>query len=168
VLPHSHAIAKSPETITKYELLGNFTKSDTKGLLKPVRSGTSNNIISGDDSNDIIPGACYRGNYVKYRDQLSKDIMDSYVLQEIIIFNEGKRCEFNDLKEMVYDKNTMTAGYQVNNSKDGSSFKWYGKTSEPLWAKNTSLTSFTKKFNQPDNIGYFCPESVNTLPLIKL
>lgn len=170
VLAHSHAIAKSPERIKKYELLGNFTKSDTRGLLKPVRSGASDNIISEADSNNVIPGACFRGDYVGYRDQLSNDIMDSYVLQEIIIYDSDNKdiYDFDDLKETVYDNNTMTAGYQVNNSKDGSSFKWYGKTSEPLWAKNTSLTSFTKKFNQPDNIGYFCPESINTLPLIKL
>lgn len=170
VLAHSHGIAKSPATITKGELLSNFKKSDTKGLLKPIRGGAGDNTISEKDSVDIIPAACFRGNYVAYRDHLSKDNMDSYVLQEITIYDnvKKKRCEFGDLAEIVYDKNTMTVGYQVNNLVDGPSFKWYGKTSEPLWAKNTSLTSFTKKFNQPDNIGYFCPESVNTLPLIKL
>ncbi len=170
VLSHSHAIAKSPETITEYELLGNFNKSDIRGLNKPLRSGLSNNIISDKDSNDIISSACFKGDYVAYRDHLSNDNMDSYFLQEIIITNSdgSKKYNFSDLKNAIYNKNTMTAAWEVNNHVDGTSFKWYGKTSEPLWTKNTNLKSFTEKFEQDDNIGYFCPESVNTLPLIKL
>lgn len=45
-------------------------------------------------------------------------------------------------------------------------FTWYGRTSEPIWSE-TANSSSSEKYNN-NALGYFRPESVKVLPLIKL
>ena len=45
---------------------------------------------------------------------------------------------------------------------------WYARTSEPLWDPNEISSSTSKKYTENDNPGYFRPQSIKLLPLIKL
>lgn len=73
----------------------------------------------------------------------------------------------NATLKTVYNSYSGQHGYEY--ALDG--FKWYGATSSPLWYKNTAISSSNYAKYKSDNSdfqGYFRPESIKVLPLIKL
>ena len=85
--------------------------------------------------------------------------------------------QYNYVLQCVQDtdtfKLTSRSSYNIMNATGGGTeyyfdndFIWYGRTSEPVWSESENAQPTTLKHNQ--SIGYFRPESVKVLPLIKL
>ena len=83
--------------------------------------------------------------------------MKNYILQEV---TEAQLTK-------VYNTASALHGYEYRN---GNYFKWYGASSEPLWYDdNVKLNEVTSKYTEGNSVqGYFRPESIKLLPLIKL
>lgn len=82
--------------------------------------------------------------------------MDNYIFQDI----PDTISENN----ITYSLGTGSVGYEILHN-DSNNFKWYGRSSEPLWASH-DITEKTVKHDEC--VGYFTPESIKVMPLIKL
>lgn len=161
--PHTHALAKGMT-----EIVSNTILNKDLGKYKPYLYNTDriskfqapsiinrNRLEESTLTEDNILGADYY-NYPRSGDKLhlAVDMMNNYILQEV---QEAK----------ISDKfNSFSGTYGKEYNNDG--FYWYGRTSEPLWAENTIANTVTEKFNNDTHVGYFRPESIKMLPLIKL
>lgn len=168
--PHSHAIAKG-----KLTLEGNFKnvhylpedidteKVRVKGLSLPTI--INGNQISKISNENIISGE-YRYSPAQHSSikNLNKDPQENYILQDI---TEEENIRNVELVNVVNYFNGMT-GKQYQSTSDTTTYNWYGKTSAPVWESDeTDLSDFTEKYVE-SNQGYFRPESIKVLPLIKL
>jgi hypothetical protein len=168
---HSHAITKGYTTLPgSYKMASTFycppaEHTDPKGerivsLKTPVLKGKAANKI--DNVLDInVPTANYDKDFfthVNHKGELSYYMFQNYVFQDV-----------NDetINSIKYTDTSGTVGYEtINNFNDN--FKWYGRCSEPIWTPHdiSSTTSYTEKMNA--SVGYFMPESIKVMPLIKL
>ena len=177
--PHAHALAKGDTALqpteTSLESTGDTPPEDWKeGVMGlkyyPKNDNTSRvanfkqpkfiktNTISGDEpANEVVLGANYFNYTPKeaYKEYLSADIMNNYILQEV----QGSSVKLSEIANSF----SGTYGYEYTNS----GYEWYGRTSEPIWAENKNANK-TEKFNDGMSVGYFRPESIKLLPLIKL
>ena len=158
---HTHYIAKGRDNIGSGFNPNHTAEPDLKREQIATKSRIILNPKNGRlPANEIIDGAYavagdYKTSPVYYSSysQLNNDPQYNYVLQ-------GVDTEKLD----VYHNMNATAGYgEYYNDND---FVWYGRTSEPIWAETATGTGTTLKHSRSD--GYFRPESVKVLPLIKL
>lgn len=168
---HSHAIAKGYTALPGSNKMASIfycppaERTDPKGehivsLKTPVLKGKAANKI--DNVLDVnVPAANYDKDfftYVNHKSELSYYMFQNYVFQDV-----------NDKtdNEIKYTDTSGTVGYETVNSLSDN-FKWYGRCSEPIWTPHdiSSTTSYTEKMNA--SVGYFMPESIKVMPLIKL
>ena len=92
------------------------------------------------------------------RSNLTDDLQLNYILQSV------DEAVHHTISNTI---NGMSAANEYHIQDDNNDvFTWYGRTSEPIWS--TSINSpITEKYNNTA-LGYFRPESVKVLPLIKL
>lgn len=164
--PHSHAIAKGKTTF-------NGTSVSTKLSYVPEKIDNSKTRISnlkrptitnknrvGPLTNENIITADYRSSLYgnNTASKMNADLQDNYILQDV---SEATLLE-------SYNKFNGFGSYEYSIS-GNSAYKWYGRTSEPLWYNEDLGTQYTNKFTEGNSTqGYFRPESIKLLPLIKL
>lgn len=170
--PHSHALAKGilelnegnyiPSTNYPASLSSlTLQETDGKNILADI-SEIDYNIISADTT---------WGYYMLKSDTFGAQNWSgdpaavNYFLQE-----NGKSK--NVKLHKVYNGFNGVIGKElaVHNS-DGSineNMLWYGRTSGPIWDPNQIKSSGSAKYTLYNNPGYFRPQSVKLLPLIKL
>lgn len=157
--PHVHALGKGRTNLI-YGTLGAAAESVTLPNNFVTPSLNDNVLNDPSEISSTILKTDYRGTPdLNDKVLIPGDMMNNYVLFEAT-------DESISWKEVA---NTFsgTLGNELTNG-DGSIFKWYGRTSEPIWTAN-NITSKTKKFeSQSTHAGYFRPESIKLLPLIKL
>lgn len=185
---HAHAITKGKTSIKTnvdgiyYDpLLDKDVGHDDKGtrIANLSRPKIENyNIVSETLSNKNIVVANYNkdsyspkdanGKYI-YKDILEYKLMDSYILQDHPTYGNKRSW---DNTNIVYTLSSGTIGYDTvaldANGNIDEAYKWYGRTSEPLWCKHdiSKTENYTEKLDSM--IGYFTPESIKVMPLIKL
>ena len=161
--PHTHYIAKGrskissgfdPNNPPREPDLNRSQIAAKENISIQTRDNRINpqNIIDG----TFAVTADYKSSPVYYSSyaQLANDPQYNYVLQGVQ----------NATELEVYHNMNATAGcfeWYVDND-----FVWYGRTSEPIWGSESTGTGTTLKYSQ--KAGYFRPESVKVLPLIKL
>ena len=175
--PHTHYIAKGRETLetngtSNFDPNYPYTGTDSIVIIKdqePDINREQLGFFRGIDANpknyrltaeQITSGykavtSDYKSSPVDYATyaQLNSDPQLNYVLQSV-------QGSVGSLK--IYNNFNATAAgteYYIDDN-----FIWYGRTSEPVWA--TEATSSSSKHRC--SAGYFRPESVKVLPLIKL
>lgn len=166
--PHSHAIAMGRTTFNGTSVASKMSfvvpeeEIDTKktritALKAPSISKTNRigalkkeNIIASDYRSSL-----YSGNTAE---KIKIDLQDNYILQDVS----------NATLLESYNKFNGFGAYEYSISGD-SDYLWYGRTSEPLWYNQDIGTDYTNKFTEGNSTqGYFRPESIKLLPLIKL
>lgn len=158
--PHVHALGLGKLSID-YGVSGGAYKtsidssSKVTNFSKVTIGGKANNELSAEPANtEILATDHFEGpGYWDDKVNLISSKMNNYVLQEVREATLGE----------VANSFSGTLGEEYYNEK----YIWYGRTSEPIWYTN-DITSQTEKFETGTHIGYFRPESVKALPLIKL
>lgn len=174
--PHSHALAKGTSSLRECNhSLASNAKNNVTYFTSLTRTGISNNIIANKsqiDKNILAANFTWDTDNPKYiiHDEEGKVIalgptssknthpsIQNYFLQEVGA-NEGVTLKVKT--------NTMNgiAGLELTN--DG--YLWYGRTSEAIWDNTKIETNDSKYTEGGSNQGYFRPESIKMLPLIKL
>lgn len=163
--PHAHAVTKGKIEIKanveyhigdKDNIMGTYhgylPEPESTNLVNNLSSPNINkNKISEsemDKNTNIVASDFFHYNYRILSDKsfLKSSMMNNYILQEV----SGAVWD--------NDENSFTFG----------SYSWYGRTSEPVWTDGSNVTIKTSKFNDDNSVGYFRPESIKVLPLIKL
>lgn len=152
--PHLHALGKG-STELEYAVK-TASEKDSKGdIVRPTI--INGNQLAAEPSNENIMTTDFYS-FTQSTDASDENglygKMNNYVLHEVI------DAEW----ENVANSFSGTYGKELKNG----DFKWYGRTSEPLWLPNDAATTQTNKFDSEYYIGYFRPESIKVLPLIKL
>lgn len=119
-----------------------------------------NTINSDSISNNNIITANYYNTKYNYGSagELNATLQENYILQD------------NELSELgiTFNKFNGQHGYEFK-STENENFVWYGATSTPLWSENEIVNLSTSKYGKDGSVqGYFRPESIKVLPLIKL
>lgn len=151
--PHVHALGRG-ETSLEYKTNTESEVSKKGDIIRPTINN-DNQLTAEPTNENIIATDFYSfdqsteaGNeYGLYGE------MNNYVLHEVTAATW----------ENVANSFSGTYGKELKNG----DFKWYGRTSEPLWLEN-EVSDITKKFTSDYHVGYFRPESIKVLPLIKL
>lgn len=155
-VPHVHAVGKGRLEL-KYGTLGNTPENSSlvSAFMPPKLS--KNIILNPDEEKTTVLKTDYRGTgNISDKFQLPTDMMNNYVLFEVPDSSVSWKEVANSFSGSL--------GQELQNG----TFKWYGRTSEPIWATN-DISKLTVKFeSQETHPGYFRPESINVLPLIKL
>jgi hypothetical protein len=170
--PHSHALAKGVLNLSE----GRHTASPTHPAeLSPLTIGNTpakNTIANLNELEDkVLAADCTWGNYMLKSSNLGaqnwkdKPGAWNYFLQER---GYGQKVWL----DTIYNGINATMGRElaVHNS-DGSTnhdMLWYGRTSGPIWDPNVVQSSGSSKYTINTNPGYFRPQSIKLLPLIKL
>ena len=169
--PHVHALGKGRTTLW-YGTLGAVAESATLPNNFVAPSLNDNVLNDPSEVSSTILKTDYRGT-PQLRDKIfvPGDMMNNYVLFETtdpsISWKEVANTFSGTLGNELTNSYGLTTG-NVSTNNDEPIFKWYGRTSEPIWTTN-DITSKTKKFeSQSTYAGYFRPESIKLLPLIKL
>ena len=193
-LPHAHAIGKGSikfsrgdaydYSFTAYKTDGTSIQDaeyiDTKGNRKLEKlTLTDGNKISHENiTNKNIIATDYRTTKENIGwNEFATDNMLNYILQEVQMDGETKNWssdEYGVKKKVVEPCNDAKVVINFNNynglpgyewqSSISSNYKWHGRTSEPIWLNAPEENNTTEK----TNLGYFRPESIKLLPLIKL
>jgi hypothetical protein len=171
--PHSHAIAKGclylndsrhkPAARATARKLTAINRKD--GNMISDISEVEKNIVAADFTWDATTvkhseEGCYQGD-------INKKAIVNYFLQE-----QGA-AENVHLTEVYNNFNgTMARELAVFNANGtiNKDMHWYGRTSGPIWDPTPvkSSGSQSKKYTEGNDAGYFRPQSVKMLPLIKL
>ena len=171
---HNHAIAMGKTDFQGKEVSGhcyfepvnddndpNNDEIDSEGsrisTLTSPEKNTYNKLKSNSISHTKVVAADYHHSFnpTINKTLLSTYLMDNYIFQDIPDDTDEK---------IIYSLGTGSVGYETLHSKSDT-FKWYGRSSEPLWAEH-DVTAKTLKYNEC--VGYFTPESIKVMPLIKL
>lgn len=178
-LPHSHALAKGTLnfTIGKYipsstppaELNGlSINFSDSANTLINVEE-VEQNIISADTTWKnalLIERAATTNIPASSQNWADKPEAWNYFLQER---GEKQNVKLHEIRRY---SNYIISGKELavfnNDGSLNSDMKWYGRTSEPIWDPETIETAKSKKYTEGNKGGYFRPQSIKILPLIKL
>lgn len=177
--PHSHALAKgilhleegnykydpdkTPENLSPLSV----DQNGAKNILVNI-SEVKENIISADTTWD---GSMLKSDHEGTQSWANEPAAWNYFLQEngpaqnvelVKVFN-AYNCLMG--KEMAVFK-TDSDGKKTNEI--DKNMLWYARTSEPLWDPNPISSSTSQKYTSNDNPGYFRPQSIKLLPLIKL
>lgn len=170
--PHSHALAKGVLNLSE----GRYNASPTSpGELSPLSIGDTpakNTIANLNElESKVIAADCTWGNYMlKSSDFGPQNWKDdpaawNYFLQER---GYGQKVWL----DTIYNGINGTIGRELAvHDKNGLTNKdliWYGRTSGPIWDPNEVQSSGTSKYTINSNPGYFRPQSIKLLPLIKL
>lgn len=119
---------------------------------------TTYNKISDTINNENVVAADY---HHSFDEKLNKSLFSTYLMDNYIFQDVPDETTDNNI---VYSMGTGSVGYELLHE-DPDNFKWYGRSSEPLWAEH-DVTAKTLKHNKC--VGYFTPESIKVMPLIKL
>lgn len=116
-----------------------------------------NNILKQDPEKKFIAAANYHSSLQLGRTELSNDPQLNYIFQE------------NDQATLQIKYNSYSGQHGWEYGLDG--YKWFGATSGPVWEENTAITP--SNYGKYETVstgfqGYFRPESIKVLPLIKL
>lgn len=168
-----------------------FTKVNYISETDSETTGYKYHIYPNKEINSDIDGAFNKPEYIlktdfrgtpKYTNKQDaiNSLMNNYILFETPSTGENLTNEDDIYKINVVNTFTGTLGKEWYN---GDKFVWYGRTSEPIWI-NGKDNSTSEKFEYFDGttddgrekpglinnyfVGYFRPESVKVLPLIKL
>lgn len=106
-------------------------------------------------------------------------IAANYHCSTFYTYSDGQSGLTND-KQFNYvlqdvEEATLREIHSVSANQHGNEFSingenkltWYGRTSEPIWESTTFTPGHSEKMNYSQQ-GYFRPESIKLLPLIKL
>jgi hypothetical protein len=176
---HSHALAKgilhleegnykydpdkTPENLSPLSV----DQNGAKNILANI-SEVKENIISADTTWD---GTMLKSDHEGTQSWANEPAAWNYFLQEngpaqnvelVKVFN-AYNCLMG--KEMAVFK-TDSDGKKTNEI--DKNMLWYARTSEPLWDPTPISSSTSQKYTSNDNPGYFRPQSIKLLPLIKL
>ena len=174
--PHTHGIAKGRKVLPTSGGYFNPNETDENGKtvepdlertyidsegLKPIF--TSNRISPDILTSEIdAPAADYKSSPVKPKTiaELSADPQLNYVLQPA---NGANAVPVYNYVNGLYPAKE----YYITDSTNvvDTDYVWYGRTSNAIWSEEPN-SSTSAKFNL--SLGYFRPESVKVLPLIKL
>lgn len=170
--PHSHALAKGSLSFTEGRVIAEpqpvswlssltVDAENAKNTLTDINQ-VKNNIIAADFT---WSGDTLKTTSDKPQQWASESGSLNYFLQEL---GEKQNVKFRE----VYNEYNGTMGRElaVYNS-DGTinnEMHWYGRTSGPVWDPSPMDNSSTQKYTISENIGYFKPQSIKCLPLIKL
>lgn len=186
LIPHSHAIAKG-DLIFNGTYEGGWYKpanidssgSKMENLIKPTFD-TDKRTFSSSFTPDITHHVAsnYHTTLYAYNEKnkdgesnvglITNSEMKNYILQEATTsatlennYNYCNGMHGREYKNLTYD--TSTATYKEY-------YKWHGASSEAIWYDDIQkLNSVTKKYTEGNSEqGYFRPESIKVLPLIKL
>lgn len=177
--PHSHGVAKGKLALKRnhyswYVDTENRDTSNSRAYKLSPPNISSNNTISDNEykKNEHIITADYMTSPWKHSSStaLSNDLQTNYLLQEVQEFDNDNN-ELGDIHLVhVYDQFNGMYGLEYQNTTSGNHYDWYGRTSEPIWSESkTDLSNYTDKFTEGySDQGYFRPESIKLMPLIKL
>ena len=162
---HNHALAMGRTSFGSNDY-GYFepdaTEIDNNGsrissLTAPAKK-SYNKLSSSTISNTNVVASDYHRSFspTVNKTLLSTYLMDNYIFQDV--------PDTISEENITYSLGTGSVGYEILNS-DSNNFKWYGRSSEPLWTSH-DITAKTIKYDEC--VGYFTPESIKVMPLIKL
>lgn len=165
--PHSHGVAFGLTTFPGADIAGktsykvpeakiDSSKTRIKNFNAPTRKGNRINSLIAKN----VVAADYRSSPFEKNTLylMENDFQENYILQDVP----------DATLEATYNKFNGFAAYEYSIS-GSSAYKWYGRTSEPLWYEHDIGTDYTNKFTEGNSTqGYFRPESIKLLPLIKL
>lgn len=165
--PHSHGIAFGLTTFPGANIAGKISyrvpeekidssKARINNFKAPNRKGNRINSLTKEN----VVASDYRSSPFSKNTLtlMGKDFQENYILQDVP----------DATLEATYNKFNGFAAYEYSIS-GSSAYKWYGRTSEPLWYEDDIGTNYTNKFTEGNSTqGYFRPESIKLLPLIKL
>lgn len=169
--PHSHALAKG---ILNYSEAAYPVSPDTPMELSSLRisdTGAKNTLIDPNDvDNNIIAADTTWGHYGLSSEGggghawANEKGALNYVLQERGA-DEGVHLKkvYNGFNGVMGNELAVFSGNTVN-----TEMKWYARTSGPIWDPNEITTSGSQKYVNNTGAGYFRPQSIKMLPLIKL
>lgn len=171
--PHAHALAKGILNLSEGAYKFDPEKQpvdlkplsvsdiDAKNTLKDLTE-LNNNIISADTTWDAT---MLKSSISGPQTWANEPAAMNYFLQERGV-NQGVKLRpihnaFNGLmgKELAVfdDKGNLN-----------DKMLWYGRTGEPLWDPDPKSSATSQKYTLNNNPGYFRPQSIKLLPLIKL
>lgn len=171
--PHSHALAKGCLYLAESRHVANPKPVVRKLTTINRKSGTNvmnnvneyqNNIIAADFTWDITP---LEKDVIGPTNYANKKAMINYFLQEAGPNQNVKLVN-------VYNGFNGSMGRELavfnTDGSINSNMHWYARTSGPIWDPNpcTSDGVLSDKYGKGENIGYFRPQSIKSLPLIKL
>lgn len=179
--PHSHAIAKGSlyldpsrhkyKTGAKPVYLQNVDTEKTNVIkdAKLLKDLEKNNVLAADFTWDASKnsGTIHYSDAGCHKKDLSNKGILNYFLQEQNYSDNVKLRE-------VYNSFNGTMGYELavfnSNGTVNNNMEWYARTSGPIWDANPVKTggSQSQKYTEGNSAGYFRPQSVKILPLIKL
>lgn len=170
--PHSHALAKGTLKLDE----GNYRFEDNKqpAELTPltIRQKDAKNVLVNPkevENNIIAADVTWDASLLKSDFDTGQNWAEepsawNYFLQERGI-KQGVELQ------PVYNAFNGLMGKELVVKKDGvidENMLWYARTSEPLWDDRDFSASSSQKYNINVNPGYFRPQSIKLLPLIKL
>ncbi len=171
--PHAHAIAKGATTLSHPY----YPASDSSQLriktFKTSNIARKDNVLTESISNTYVAAANYHSSFNGGVSDLNADKELNYILQEQPKYWEEKVQSTNGQTTVIHEGAKLTPVYNSYSGQHGleyqrDGFKWFGASSSPLWYKNTAITTSNYGKQNTSNQGYFRPESIKVLPLIKL
>lgn len=178
-IPHSHALAKgvlnftigryNPSPVTPAELNGLSVNFDNSANTLLNISEVDQNIISADTTwkaSTLIEKLATSNVPPSSQNWADKPEAWNYFLQER---GEDEKVKLHN----IYGYSSHIIGGKelaVFNDDDtlNHNMKWYGRTGEPLWDPQPIERANNKKYTLGNSRGYFRPQSIRILPLIKL
>ena len=171
--PHAHAVAKG-STSFNYP----YYPTADSGFSQINSFKTSNisrvgNILNENISDRYIAAANYHSSTSSGVSELNNDKELNYIFQEQPQYQEYKVSTGAGHKLVVIEGAKLTTVYNSYSGQHGqeyqrNGFNWFGASSSPLWYKNTAITTSNYTKQNTSDQGYFRPESIKVLPLIKL
>lgn len=170
--PHSHALAKGVLTLNPGEYSPANLKPKNFYPLSISIENAKNVLTNINELEDNIMAADFTwGDYVLSgaNDGAQKWASESgalnYFLQERGAAQNVKLSNvYNNFNGIIAKELTV----YTNDGKIDKNMHWYGRTSGPLWDPDTKNTNGSKKYTLNNDSGYFHPQSIKALPLIKL
>jgi hypothetical protein len=163
-------VAKGATELTHpYYPASNSSQSRIKSF-KSSNIARNDNVLTESISDTYIAAANYHSSFDGGVGDLNADKELNYILQEQPKYREekkeGQTIVIQEGVKLTSVYNSYSGQHGQEYQRDG--FKWFGASSSPLWYKNTAITTSNYGKQNTSNQGYFRPESIKVLPLIKL
>lgn len=171
--PHAHALAKGvlnlnegeyaydPNTKPAELMPLTVNQKDAKNTLVNL-SEVENNIISADitwDASMLKSSTDGPQNWANEPAAWNYFLQERGAKQGVKLHNVHNTFNGSMGKELAVFDNTGNVNDKMI---------WYGRTSEPLWDPSPKSSTVSQKYTLDNDAGYFRPQSIKLLPLIKL